>query len=411
MSGDFPREPVPQAVATRSASSIAMMVSNAAMGVPVMILGVSIGSDYGPAMAWLVIAIGCAITTSLAALAAYAGANSRRSTALLAQQAFGSSGAHLLNLAIAVALLGWFSVEMGFVGGMVSDGAENVFDVTIGREPGIIVASFLIGAICVYGIRLVSRAPLIFLPFLGLLLLAVLVLTLHAPNATLSVTVQSKPIGPGVSAIVGAYIIGCLIMPDYTRFVRTSRAAVGATAFALGPVYGLVLGAYAIAGLATHHSQPIAIFLGLGIPAIIGLLLPIGLMQNGIMSLYSSALATTTLISSGSLRLITIVSMIAGLSLALAGAESYFVSFLITLGIVFPPAAALLFSAGVFTHVGNHAHLPQWKLAELGVWFFGIICGFASESYGLGPTGFSAFDGFLGAAIGVATVHLARNIK
>ena len=411
MSGDFPREPVPEAAATRSAASIAMMVSNAAMGVPVMILGASIGSDYGPVGAWLVIAIGCTITTGLAASAAYAGVNSRRSTALLAKQAFGSSGAHLLNLAIAVALLGWFSVEMGFVGGMVSAGVKNVFNVAIGREPGIVVASFLICAICVFGIGLVSRAPMLFLPFLAVLLLAVLVMTLQAPSGPLHEALPFKPIGPGISAIVGAYVIGCLIMPDYTRFIRTSRTAVAATIFALGPVYGLVLGTYALAGLAAHHSQPTSIFLGLGLPAVVGLLLPIGLMQNGIMCLYSSALATSTLVRSGSFGLITIVATIAGLGLALAGADSFFVNFLVILGIVFPPAVALVIYAGLLAARGKQARsqTQKWKLVEIAVWSFGIGCGAASEWGRFGVTGFSAFDGFLGAVVGAAGLHLVRN--
>ena len=409
MSGDFPREPVPEEAATRAAGSIAMMVSNAAMGVPVMILGASIGKDYGSFTTWLVIAIGCAITASLAASAAYAGVKSRRSTALLAKQAFGSSGAHLLNLAVAVALLGWFSVEMGFVGDMVSEGVKNVFDVAIGRGPGIVTASFLICGICVFGIGLVSRAPMLFLPFLGVLLLVVLSMTLRAPNGPLPQAVPFKSIGPGVSAIVGAYVIGCLIMPDYTRFIRTSRAAVGATVFALGPVYGVVLGTYALAGLATHHSQPTSIFLGLGLPAVIGLILPIGLMQNGIMCLYSSVLATSTLVRAGSFSLLAIVSMIAGLGLALAGADSFFVNFLVILGIIFPPAVALLIYAGLFAAPVKQPRSQEWKLAEIAVWSGGIACGVASEWGGLGATGFSAFDGFLGAGVGIAGLHLARN--
>lgn len=411
MSGDFPREPVPQEAATRPAKSIAMMVSSAAMGVPVMILGASIGTDYGAAKAWLVILLGCAATAALASLIAHAGVRSRRSTALLAEQAFGSSGAHLLNLAVAVALLGWFSVEMGFVGGMVADGIKNVFGAAIGREPGIIAASILICAICNFGIGLVSRAPLLFLPLLAALLLVVLLLAAPALGQALAVPPNVKSIGTGISAIVGAYIVGCLIMPDYSRFVRTSRAAVGAIIVALGPIYGLVLGTYALASLATHASQPSAILLGLGLPAVVGLLLPIGLMQNGIMCLYSSALATSTLVKSFSFRSIAVALMVVGMGLALAGAESFFVRFLVILGILFPPAAAMLIYAGWSSNRRPDAAGKKWKWPELAIWCLGIACGASSEWLGRGLTGFSAFDGFITAAIGATVLHISAKAK
>ena len=406
MSGDYPREPVPEEAANRPARSIAMIVANAVMGVPVMILGISIGADYGQNRGWLVIVLGCALTAAFAALVAHAGVRSRRSAALLSREAFGSSGAHFLNLAIAVALLGWFAVEMGFIGAMVGDGLKSVVGLDVGRSPGIIVASLLICAISVFGIALISRAPLLFLPLLAALLLTVIFLTFQSSGVSSFQPFADKSIGSGVSSIVGAYIVGCLIMPDYSRFVRTSRAAIGATIIALGPVYGLVLGTYAVAGLVTQSSQPSAILLALGLPAIIGLLLPIGLMQNGIMCLYSSSLATSTFLKSTSFKTIAIATMLVGMGMALAGADSFFVNFLVILGIIFPPAAALLIDAGLFRQLLPEAKAWQWS--SLAVWCFGIACGCASEWLGVGMTGFSAFDGCLGAAAGAAVLHMTR---
>lgn len=405
MTDEYPREPVPEAAATRPAHSITIMISSAAMGVPVMILGSSLGGNYSALTTFLVIIAGCGITALLAALAAFAGVRSRRSTALLARQAFGETGASLLNLAIAVALLGWFSVEMGFVGSMIADGLRNVFGITMGREPGIIAVSVIICVICNFGITVVSRAPMLFLPCLIILLLVVLFLVLSAPVPSGAAPLSVHTVGSGISAIVGAYIVGCLTMPDYSRFVGRPRPAMIATVLALGPVYALVLGTYAIAGQVTNASEPSGILLGLGLPAVIALVLPIGLMQNGIMCLYSSALATTTLVRSAQFRTVTIVSAIVGAGLALAGADGYFVSFLVVLGIVFPPAVALLIHSGLSTLPDHSSGTRQWAWPEIAVWCFGILCGVVSEWAGLGITGFSAFDGLLGAAAGVAMLH------
>ena len=407
MSAEYTSGPVPADAAIRPAGSIAMMISNAAMGVPVMLLGASIGSLYGGTTGWLVIGLGCAITAVLGALTAAAGVKSRRSTALLATKAFGPAGAIVFNLAVALALLGWFSVEMGFVGGMVAAGAKNVFEVSIGSAPGIIGASVIICAICVFGIALVSRAPLIFLPLLSVLLLAVLYLSLRATGSVAAAPVHPGTIGTGVSAIVGSYIIGCLIMPDYTRYVGTSRAAAGATIIALGPVYAIVLGTYSLAGLAAHSADPSTILLKIGLPTVVSLLLPIGLMQNGIMCLYSSSLATSTLFKSAPFRSIVMMLTVIGASIALAGAQTFFVNFLVALGIVFPPAAALLIFAGLVQAGKDEGKWPL-RVPELLIWCFGIVCGASSEYIGIGVTGFSAFDGFLGGAAGSLMLHLVK---
>jgi cytosine permease len=304
-------------------------------------------------------------------------------------------------------LLGWFAVEMGFIGAMVAEGVQSAVGTDIGRAPGIVAASLLICAVSVVGISLISRAPLLFLPLLTALLLAVMFLTFQASGGgQAAVQIADKSLGTGVSAIVGAYIVGCLIMPDYSRFVRTSKAAVGATIIALGPVFGLVLGTYALAGLVTQNGQPSAILAALGLPAIVGLLLPVGLMQNGIMCLYSSSLATSTLLKSVSFRPIAIITMLVGMVMALAGADGFFVNFLVILGIIFPPAAALLIDAGLFRQ--SEQENIAWQWPSLAVWCFGIACGCGSAWFGLGVTGFPAFDGFLGAAAGAAASHMIR---
>ena len=408
MTSEYPREPVPDHAATRPARTIAMIVSNAVMGVPVIMLGASIGSDYGFSGALLVILVGCAITACFAALAAHAGVRSRRSAALLAQQAFGASGALLLNLAIAIALLGWLAVELGFIGALMADGAQSVFGLDIGRVPGIVLASLLICAVSVSGIAWIGRAPILFLPLLALLLLAVIGLTFPIPAGHAVLPGPAKSIGTGISAIVGGYIVGYLIMPDYSRFVRTSRAAVGATFLALGLVYSLVLGAYAAAALATRHDEVNAILLALGLPAFVGLILPVGLLQNGIMCLYSSALAVSTLVRSASFGMIAAAIMLAAMAMALAGADSFFVGFLVILGLVFPPALALLIDAGLARPALAEGASASWNIPNLAIWCFGIVCGAGSEWLDLGLTGFSAFDGFIGAAAGVATLHFVR---
>lgn len=405
MSDQYPHEPVPEEAAVRPARTVGMIVSNAVMGVPVIMLGASLGKDYGfPSAAWVIL-IGCVVTAVMASLAAVAGVRSRRSTALLAEQTFGTSGAKLLNLAIAVALLGWLSVELGFIGQLLKSGAESGFGVSISSLPGIVVAGALILAITIFGIGVISRTPILFLPLLGLLLIWV---GFHALRLPLPEVIRPTevPIGTGVSAIVGGYIVGCLIMPDYSRFVRSASAAVGATSIALGIVYALVLATYALGGIVVESQDPAKILIALGIPAALTLILPIGLMQNGVMCLYSSSLAIATVFRRLTFSVVAIALMVVGLSLAVAGVENFFVQFLVTLGIVFPPATAVLIHSALSR---DAAASVAWNWSALAVWGAASLCSWAVQETGFGLTAISALDGFIVALALAFTSSLFRN--
>lgn len=404
MSDQFPREPVPDDAANRPARTVGMIVSNAVMGVPVIMLGASLGKDHGFEGALLVIFLGCAITAGMASLAAVAGVRSRRSTALLAERTFGAAGARLLNVAVALGLLGWLSVELGFIGQLVKSGAESGFQITFAAWPGILIASACILAITIYGISVIGKTPILFLPLLGFLLCWVAFHAVQVDHKEL-IAATGSSLGTGVSAIVGGYIVGCLIMPDYSRFVRSAAPAVGATWFALGLVYSLVLLTYAYGGNVVGSQDPAKILIALGVAPVLTLILPIGLMQNGVMCLYSSTLAISTILRRVSFGWCAVALMAIGLSLALAGVEGFFVQFLVTLGIVFPPATALMIHSALFERNVNEC---EWHWPHLTIWVLASAASWIVQTTGVGLTSISALDGFIVAFVLVLATTLLR---
>lgn len=412
MSSEYVNQPVPEHAARRSFLPFALLLSNAVMGVPVMILGASIGRDYGSSRFATVILLGCAVTVLIAAMAAYAGAKSRCSASLLANRAFGKMGAHVLNLAIAASLLGWFAVEMAFVGNLLTDGMRSTLDVEFPRIVGIFLASIAGGLVCLNGINWISRAPWLFMPFLSAILIAVFVGAVRSKGVATDYVPSFNALGSGVSAIVGGYIVGCLIMPDYSRFSKSSRAAIGATVVALGPVYGAVLGILAFAGVVTQSWTPEQIMRAFAFPSAVIMLLPLGLMQNGIMSLYSSSLATTTLLKTDRFKMVAIALASLGFALAAAGADRFFVQFLVTLGVVFPPAAALVICAGIFGggSTDGEEGLPGMNWTNLALWAIGIALGIAAGWYQLTLTGLPTLDGFVVTLLLRVLIHLREQV-
>ncbi|MBY8826367.1 cytosine permease [Sphingomonas colocasiae] len=396
MSNEFPREPVPAEHANRSAASITLILISSIMSVPMIILGGTIGRDYGLFNALIVTIAGCALTAGLAMLMAYAGVRTRRSTALLSEQAFGSRGARVLTAALGIALLGWLAVEMGFIGELAVGGIRRA----LGAEPplaiGILGAAAIIGAIAIFGFSVIARVPLIFVPLLLLLLIFVALKALPRLETVDTVAGTAVPIGRGISAIIGSFVIGCIILPDYSRFIGRSRDAMAAAGMALGPVWAAVIGCYAAAGLVARSGDPAEVLMLLGMPAVLTILLPLGLMQNGIMTLYSSALVTSTWLKRIRFTHIVIVTAGIGALIALAGAQNAFVSYLVLLGLVFPPAAAILIQQALF----GRAEEGDVRWRNLAIW--GVASAVATVcEYKAGITGISALDGFI-TAFGLA---------
>jgi cytosine permease len=201
------------------------------------------------------------------------------------------------------------------------------------------------------------------------------------------------PLGRGISAIIGSFVIGCIILPDYSRFIRRPRDAMIAAGTAIGPIWAVVLGCYAAAGLVARSADPAEVLILLGMPVALTILLPLGLAQNGIMTLYSSALVTSTWLRHVRFVWIVIATAAVGGLIALAGAQNAFVSYLVLLGLVFPPAAAILIQqAMVATASTVSTASVRWR--SLAIWWAGSAVATASE-YGTGITGTSALDGFI----------------
>ena len=78
-------------------------------------------------------------------------------------------------------------------------------------------------------------------------------------------------LGEGISAIVGAIIVGAIILPDITRFVRSWRGAMGVTLISYMVVQLIVMAAASLASGATGSADIIEIMLqfGMGLGAFI----------------------------------------------------------------------------------------------------------------------------------------------
>lgn len=399
--GDFSLAPVPEEC-TRSAWHIALIVVGTVIGIPVFLVSAQIGGTLGMARAVPAFLVGSALLCVLGALTSLSGAVSRYSTYILAEFAFGRCGARFVNFVIAVTLVGWFAVT----GNVFGQAADMVMSIGLGVHLPlplyVILGSSLMIWIAIIGFSGIDRLAFILVPLMILFLGYTNYLTADSlPGWDVSAPFAADmSFSAAASAVVGSYIVGVVIQPDYSRFARNGRHAVVAMIVALGLLFPLVQVLAALPSVATGeiHLIQIMIALGIGVPAF--LLLLLGSWSSNVVGLYSSGLSMATIFTRTPLSRITLSCGIIGTSLALTPAQEYFIPFLVTLGIAIPPVAAIYVIDVLLIRRGvcDPADLEREPAVDAGAffaWGIAVAVGVAGAQELLSFSGVAALDTLL----------------
>ena len=377
--------------------SVFFIVTGSLCGLPTFILSDTVFGSLGFAKGVLAVLLGTAISGVLGACSAFTGSRARIGLAMLADHAFGPWGARIVKLLIAVSLVGWFGVTISVLGATAASG--------LGQMSGYHIAPLSIGlpvcigiaAVTLYGASGLERLGKVLIPVTVLVLaMSVLFISPHFGRVWHAKGSGKLDFASCVSAIVGSYIVGIVIQPDYGRFVqRPMHAALGA-GLALGMAYPAILILASLASLVLGAPQLISamIVLGFGLPALAVLLL--GAWIDASASLYSASLSFANQLPRASFRIIVVTLTLIGIGLALFGADSIFIPFLMTLGLGLPPLAGIL----ILSHflVKTPARPQAGALAVI-CWLVGTLTGFAATRGAVTLTGLPVLDSIMVTAL------------
>jgi len=411
----FAHSPVPLE-ATGSASKIFFIVVGTLCGLPAFVLASNIATSFGIRAGARVFFVGGALSAALGALSAYTGARTRMSLALLAEATFGKRGANIVQLAIAVSAIGWFAVIISVLGAVTSDSIFAVYEVRVPTPAIALPLCVLVALIASRGVNSLQKLGALLVPLTFVLLIASVVLTLHSSGAAEPVRPAGPPLAfsSAISAVVGSYIVGIIIQPDYARFVRQPGRAVIAEIAALGAAYPTILLLAALPAIALGKPDLITalIALGLGIPALVLLLL--GAWIDASSCLYSGSLALAVLFPKLRLARIVMGASVVSALLALVHAERHFLSFLEVLGTSLPPLAAVQCTTALLKrreHSDSPGATPARRINGTAFvsWALGIAVGAISQRPGWSFTGLAVVDSVAAAAIATLVIHVVAN--
>jgi len=192
------------------------------VSLPSLITGMDLANESSRTVFLSSIFVGSLILTLIGIHTSIVGCRARFSSYMLARIAFGSKGSMLLNLAFALSLVGWFGVNLNLFG----DSIQRLLQAQLHYEgpewPSELAAGLLITGTTLVGLKAINRLSVLIVPVLLLVCALLLVKSLGHESAAAILArapATGMSFGDAVSAIVGGYIVGAVIMPDTCRFI------------------------------------------------------------------------------------------------------------------------------------------------------------------------------------------------
>ena len=178
---------------------------------------------------------GALILSLMSVPASVVGVKTRLSSYMIVEHTFGFVGAKFVNFWLGLFLLGWYALTAELFGETLHLAAQELLSADVSEPAFTVLSSILVIVTTVYGFKAIDRLALIAVPFLLLALVSVTIIALReATFADLLVLEgESFTVPEAISAVVGAAIVGVVLMPDLTRYARNTRDCIVASF--LGP--------------------------------------------------------------------------------------------------------------------------------------------------------------------------------
>jgi cytosine permease len=394
--------PLAERVAAFRVAAVASMVS---FSLPTFIAGIEVSAGVGSELSLPAILGGSAIIFLIGWLMGSVGARTGFNSYLLVRLAFGDTGARIVNIAFAISLLGWFGINLNLFGLAIAGLSADLFGLVPPKLLVTIAASFLITVTTIIGFRAINLVSTLMMPVLACVAVALLVMARSTDGPELAISAGDMSLGDGISAIVGSIVIGSIIMPDITRFLRSSKGALvtSGTSYLIAQPFVMWAAAVAALALGTNDIIGIMLTLGLGLGAFV--IIIAGSWVLNALNLYSAVLGVTASFPSLDARLVTVVLGVFGVTAGLMNILDSFVTFLFYLSVVFIPVAGVVIVDHFVVRPGHYRVSEVLddrpvNLSGLSAWFVGAgVALAASEGIINSITTVAALDAMLTAAL------------
>ena len=370
---DYSLEVIPQSEKKGFMSMLVVMLGFAFFSAS-MIAGGNIGTSLNMGDFLKAVILGnillCIYTGLLACIAGDTGL----STHLLARYSFGEKGSYLLSGLVSITQVGWFGVGVA------------MFAIPVSKVTGInlwtliIVSGLLMTATAYFGMKSLTILSMIAVPAIAILG------SVSAGKAIgdvggISGLLAIKPSGTmtmsaALAAVVGTFISGGTLTPDFTRFSKDRKTAMSTTVIAFLVGNSLMLAFGAIGAMVTGQSDISEVMFtqGLIIPAII--ILGLNIWTTNDNALYGSGLGFANITKQPKSRMV-IINGVVGTFLSMI-LYNNFMTWLNILNSFIPATGAVIIADYFIINKGKYTDFKTTKFKSVNIsaiiaWVAGVI--------------------------------------
>ena len=324
---------------------VAAVAAMVAFSLPTFITGLEVSQGLTFVNAFWALLWGSVIVFLIGAATGVIGARSRMSSYLLVRIAFGDLGAGFVNIAFAISLLGWFGLNINLFADAVARLSMDIWGVQLDPLFLSILASVCMTTTTIVGFRAINIGASALVPVLAIVTIMLAWSAFTSPelaNGLDSSKTQTSTVGNGISAVVGAIIIGAIILPDITRFVRHWSGAIYTAFIGYIVIQLAVLIAASLAGSVSGKTDILDIMLDLNLGLGAFVIVIAGSWVLNSLNLYSAVLSIKATFPRLNDKWITLALGALGVLAALMNILDSFITFLFYLSVIFVPVAGVL---------------------------------------------------------------------
>lgn len=369
---DHPLEAVPEEQ-RQSAWSLSVVLFGFTFFSATMMAGGEIGNamGYGSELLGAVL-VGNLLLAGYASLLGVVAFRSGLSTVLMARFCFGREGSRITDLILGLTQVGWYAWGTDTVARIL----VQTFGLSSGWDPVLVVATgmgfCLTAAVGYKGLEILSA---VMVPLMTLLIVWSGYLALQIGPIAVATTGNMSQV-QAVTVVVGTFVSGATQSTNWTRYARTSTAAVAVTFLAFFVGNGLMVGYGSLAGSVYANSDIVEVMLLQGFfwSAVFMLLANIWTTQDN--TIYNFSLAGCHFFRTKNRRQVTLAGAAVGTVLALGGFAELLVPFLLGLGTAIPPLGGVILADFFVCRKGRFPLLGQaapWKVVGFVAYTSGVV--------------------------------------
>ena len=384
---EYEHEPVP-AAARRSLFSVTMVW----IGFPMIITGAMTGSilvlGMGFKSALIAMIVGNLVMFAYVGSLGLIGTRRGMNFALIASIVFGKSGYVLASGLLSTLLLGWYAVQTGITGALISSTfGLNYVAMTV-------VAGLLYIAITFVGVRGLHWIGMASVPLF--VILGIWVAYDAASTTTASAIFNyagnngkaTMSMGVGLTVVIALFIDAGTVTSDFNRWAATPAASLISTfsAFPFANLIAMLVGGVMTAALAVPNANPFGAdnmfgymngkhIAWLSVLAFIFLYANLGSVCSH--CLYNAATGWSRILGTH-MRIMAIVLGVLGIFVAAGNVWAFFIQWLSLLGILVPPIGTIIL-IDQYVLRRNASISADWRPQPFIAWAIGSLCAFLVE--------------------------------